>query len=440
MLNGTPDHLKTNKPSPKQLLRNERSHEQNEKLNRRVNKIAAVIIPILILCLFGWATWVNVGLIAVEYCLRSQYEPDLSSSAIPRRAGSGIAILVINFVLLLPTLMYYMRTIQVVRTDPGIVPSSYLDGQKEGQAREKVEAEVETHDGNAYLDRGSILGGSVPAPAGIELFYTRPIFECDLDGLPRWCTKCKNWKPDRSNHCSELERCVFKMDHYCPWAGGTVTETSFKFFLQFCVTAAMYCLFCVVTCAWYAGTRNDDGQTANVYVNNVYALIAVAFLFTIFSGGIFATSSQLAWSNSTMVDNLARKSRLTHFAIRITYDEIMRYTHLTRISYPLDRPEVPRHHFMVIELPQGDNPYDLGSRLENYKMIMGQNVWDWFSPLKYSPCCNHPRGRSVEEVREYGLVMYPHGPALEKTKALAVASAPPLPDAAAVPATTGVDD
>jgi hypothetical protein len=32
---------------------------------------------------------------------------------------------------------------------------------------------------------------------------------------PRWCRKCKAWKPPRSHHCSASRKCVLKMDHYC---------------------------------------------------------------------------------------------------------------------------------------------------------------------------------------------------------------------------------
>ena len=52
---------------------------------------------------------------------------------------------------------------------------------------------------------------------GLEAFYTKDVFVCEDDGRPIWCSKCLNWKPDRTHHCREVDRCVRKMDHFCPW-------------------------------------------------------------------------------------------------------------------------------------------------------------------------------------------------------------------------------
>jgi hypothetical protein len=35
---------------------------------------------------------------------------------------------------------------------------------------------------------------------------------------PRYCRKCKAWKPPRAHHDSMTGRCVLRMDHYCMWA------------------------------------------------------------------------------------------------------------------------------------------------------------------------------------------------------------------------------
>ena len=62
-----------------------------------------------------------------------------------------------------------------------------------------------------------------PRPLGntgdrnLEEWYKRDVYVCEPDGLPRWCPHCKIWKPDRSHHCGEVQRCVWRMDHFCPW-------------------------------------------------------------------------------------------------------------------------------------------------------------------------------------------------------------------------------
>jgi palmitoyltransferase len=45
-------------------------------------------------------------------------------------------------------------------------------------------------------------------------------------------------------------------------------------------------------------------------------------------------------------------------------------------------------------LESGDNPWDLGSLMLNWKTVMGDDVIDWFLPIKRSPCCNHEQSES----------------------------------------------
>jgi len=134
---------------------------------------------------------------AVKYLL---YPP----ANVPKRTAASIVTLAIYFILLLFLAISYFRTFHVVLTNPGLVPVQAVPEEKEVGS-------------NEYLDRGSVSGGRTSPPGGLEAFYNRELFECEVDGLPRWCSTCKVWKPDRSHHCSEIGRCVYKMDHYCPW-------------------------------------------------------------------------------------------------------------------------------------------------------------------------------------------------------------------------------
>lgn len=76
------------------------------------------------------------------------------------------------------------------------------------------------------VEHGAYLGGpeymtedpqNDPDSPGLEKFYTKEVFTCEGDGKPRWCSECSNWKPDRTHHCSDVGRCIYKMDHFCPW-------------------------------------------------------------------------------------------------------------------------------------------------------------------------------------------------------------------------------
>jgi palmitoyltransferase len=90
-----------------------------------------------------------------------------------------------------------------------------------------------------------------PDSPGLELFYTKDVFTCEVDGRPSWCSSCANWKPDRAHHCSSSGRCITKMDHYCPWVGGPIGETNFKYFIQFNGYATLYCIHLLVVMAIY---------------------------------------------------------------------------------------------------------------------------------------------------------------------------------------------
>ncbi|POS86719.1 hypothetical protein EPUL_002462 [Erysiphe pulchra] len=50
--------------------------------------------------------------------------------------------------------------------------------------------------------------------------------------------------------------------------------------------------------------------------------------------------------------------------------------------------------FVILKTNEGENPWDLGSRLLNWKTVMGNNILDWFLPIHRSPCCNHDNPES----------------------------------------------
>lgn len=105
------------------------------------------------------------------------------------------------------------------------------------------------------LNRTGILQGEIPPPPGVEHFISKDVFICDPQGLPLFCDICNNWKYDRTHHCSEVNRCVRRMDHFCPWVGGIVSESSIKFFLQFLFYASIWGIYCLGFVAWAISDR-----------------------------------------------------------------------------------------------------------------------------------------------------------------------------------------
>jgi palmitoyltransferase len=96
------------------------------------------------------------------------------------------------------------------------------------------------------------------------------IFVCEPGGHPRWCRFCEHIKPDRAHHSRDSGRCVYKMgknsipdqavkfgDHFCPWVGGMIGFTRYKFFLQFVTYAAIFCSFVIASMAPVKTSRDS---------------------------------------------------------------------------------------------------------------------------------------------------------------------------------------
>ncbi|KAK7196047.1 palmitoyl acyltransferase 12 [Novymonas esmeraldas] len=59
------------------------------------------------------------------------------------------------------------------------------------------------------------------------------VAELDRTGRLRYCGFCKQFKPDQAHHCHVCHRCVYRMDHHCPWINNCVGRGNSKYFLLF---------------------------------------------------------------------------------------------------------------------------------------------------------------------------------------------------------------
>jgi palmitoyltransferase len=140
-----------------------------------------------------------------------------------RKLGMAAAFLTLFFLFLFLTPATYLRTFLAVKLDLGLV---FLHPEAEVE----LPTNIETHS-KRETQSGGIQDPSWPRPnsdndcPGHEKFYGKYVFICEEDGRPRWCSICRRWKPDRLHLSSDLGRCVRKMDHVCPWAGGVLSET-----------------------------------------------------------------------------------------------------------------------------------------------------------------------------------------------------------------------
>ena len=303
--------------------------------------------------------------------------------------------------------MTYFRLLWVVIRKPGYVERS---AQYYAQRAEKKRIESE---GGTFNEKNTQKSTSIAGPGyvstngtgsrsasdqrpSLEDFIKRDVFVCQGDGRPVWCTNCQNWKPDRTHHCREVDQCVRKMDHYCPWVGGIVSETSFKFFVQFVGWAGIFCIYVLILVAILLAEHK--GQTGTVSAHWVVT-VALSGLFGLFTVGMFGSSMQFVLLNTTTIENLSRKSVTYQLAIHLPQPPPapLPFPVITFSTVPVppgtQAPPEALKMFAILHTQPGDNPWDLGWR-GNFKEVMGEHWYDWFLPFHYSPCTNHDRVES----------------------------------------------
>ncbi|KAI1349704.1 DHHC palmitoyltransferase-domain-containing protein [Xylaria sp. FL0043] len=381
------------------------------------------IVPIFLAAAVGYATYVVVGRVCVDFLLRSSHEH-----------GTAVALLVLYFVFFFLMVATYARTLYNANFNPGVVPLGPLAVSRQSAKSEKRLRRPYAADdieANAY-EAGP---DSDPDSPGLECFYSRDAFICEADGRPKWCSECCNWKQDRVHHSREIGRCVYRMDHYCPWAGGMIGENSFKFFVQFTTYATLFCAVVLGATAYALRRRVEQGASPDPFF---LAAIVIAAFFGLFAFLMTATSARYIVKNMTNVDILSFRQKVYHLAVRVPRGT--RSDRFSVIVYPLrksetrlgdrkgavrrstpngrepdeqadtlpanSRDDLATRTFAILQTAPGENPWDLGP-WRNWKSVMGANPLDWVLPIRHSPCATHERSESL----------YPMDPILDQLRA-----------------------
>ncbi|PFH60326.1 hypothetical protein XA68_11137 [Ophiocordyceps unilateralis] len=371
--------------------------------NRAATRWSIRLIPFFIAAALAISTYTVVYRLSVRYLYRKL-----------GKSGITATFLVLYWVFFLLTIASYLRTFVAAQLNSGLVPLIHdrgpvvqRSGQQPGSCPGKRSVGVFAKGPSKGRGRDPERNPWVPPDQdpdspGLEAFYSKDAFLCEPDGRPKWCSDCRQWKPDRAHHSSELDRCVRKMDHLCPWVGGMVSETSFNFFFQFTLYTFCLCIICVSVCAYALHQQKIRGSKVDGWF---IAVVAIASIFAFFTLAMTLTSARLILTNYTSIDIL-RKTQITFLAVRIPRNSPPTDAFST-VSYPLERP--PRsmsdtshtrsssdrdrdqratRKFAILRLQPNENPWDLGL-WGNWKSVMGNNVAEWLLPIRHSPCCNH---------------------------------------------------
>jgi palmitoyltransferase len=336
------------------------STARTTRLDRKVGQYSSILVPLLELGALGFATYVFVYSLGIQYLYSPS--PDLQAQGITPRKSTALGLVVVFCVLLLLLLVTWMRLVQVIWTNPGVVPVGDVNTEKAATSTK-------------YFDKYSA-------------------YISDYEGRPLYCDKCSTFKPDRTHHCRELGRCVRRMDHYCPWAGGIISETTHKFFIQFLFYGLVFMVFMFIPITIFLAERiRMVGDKPSTWI----ALTALGAIFTIFCGSMFFTTVWNVTINFTTVETVQRGGvqNIAMQVIRSSQPPQSPSTGRSTRSNNGTTPNVIREfarddgrEYVVFQTQPFDHPWDLGN-WDNFMSIMGKGPLEWFIPLKMSPCVTH---------------------------------------------------
>ncbi|EPS39680.1 hypothetical protein H072_6533 [Dactylellina haptotyla CBS 200.50] len=471
---------------------------------RTANIWTARFMPVILTGMVGYATYVFVVRICIHYLLHppamytvSEMVSDipviLTTSVNPApRTATAIGLMVGYLVLLLCMGLTYFRLVYTILTNPGYTPQGANPYGTSGEGKEAwappaaastpgnektltppAPTQPSAPSGSPRIGpvdtaNGSPNGGflalssrpaqpTTPLRPALSQVFLRDTFLCDSNGEVRWCGRCGNYKPDRAHHCSEVGRCVENFDHFCPWVGGVVGLTSYKFFVQFVAYGSIFCIYSVICVAVFFqekvsryGFTDEDGHWV--------AVLAMGGFFGLFINGMFFANTQMIYWGSTTIENFDRKTK-RYFVARLdpnqemdagrrptttlnsrnttrapqarpfwqrddgTRDEDAGYQRRLLLPLPSPRrvtspsrppissvtspnlapvatkegsedpPAVPRRYYKLYLTPSGLHPWRVGFK-RNFKLIMGPRLWDWLLPV-YRPY-HRPRSRDSD--------------------------------------------
>eukprot|EP00835_Amoeboradix_gromovi_P004086 NODE_299_length_11430_cov_0.261054.p7 type:complete len:237 gc:universal NODE_299_length_11430_cov_0.261054:3713-4423(+) len=59
----------------------------------------------------------------------------------------------------------------------------------------------------------------------------------------KYCVSCEIYRPPRCAHCSAMDQCVRRFDHYCVWLNNSIGERNYVFFFWFVLLTWLQMIF-----------------------------------------------------------------------------------------------------------------------------------------------------------------------------------------------------
>ncbi|KAJ1899461.1 Palmitoyltransferase [Coemansia sp. S100] len=182
------------------------------------------------------------------------------------------------------------------------------------------------------------------------------VYELKRDTLkPRFCRACKGFKPPRTHHCSDCDKCVLKMDHHCPWTNNCVGFNNQGHFLRFVYMVDVTCTMAAALHGLRLYELVVDAVNGTYYVRQptqievVFLIIdlSASLLVLLFVGILSGYHLYLVGNNTTTIE-----SREKDRVVRLIKSKKCKPT---------------------------PYPYDLGI-VRNFKSVFGESVLLWWVP------------------------------------------------------------
>jgi DHHC palmitoyltransferase len=167
------------------------------------------------------------------------------------------------------------------------------------------------------------------------------------------CRRCSGLKPPRAHHCSMVDRCVLRFDHYCPWVFQTVGHYNYKFYFLTVLYCTLLCgtvSLAVLARFLVTGVRFSDECTLELSLCGT--LLAVALLFWFMVGGLFGTHYRYVALNLTTVEWMSELNQFQNLGVR-----------------GFDRFRLTDHRWY------------LGTERRNWEQVLGTRPLLWFLPV-----------------------------------------------------------
>jgi hypothetical protein len=153
----------------------------------------------------------------------------------PDPATRGIVFYILAFNALYLLICIFFHYIMAIIIKPGNVT------EQDALRWSRIQEAVQQHSLESANQRTEI--GTYSTEHDLLQTYSKEDLRRVGMGPMRMCKHCKLPKPARTHHCSVCQKCVFKMDHHCPWIAGCVGHHNHRHFVLFLLYMSFGCYY-----------------------------------------------------------------------------------------------------------------------------------------------------------------------------------------------------